>query len=445
VSDLLSEKKSMLVRVAWRNVIRNWRHSLASSLAIASGLIAVSLFDGFLKNIQYVIEDGYTTRAMLGHVVIQKPDAQNKLVEDFWNYTIPANEQQFIEDFLKQDPDVEKRVRFLEVKGLASSERNSAVFIGYGYDTKEGGEVRGEKWEWNVVAGKPLSRAPEGSILVGRAMGLTMDCTTPVKGWPLRLSGGYEPGERPFTCMRPRLQLSTTTEFMQVNALDLPVAGIMDAAFRETDLRFIAMSLKTAQALLDTDKISLVAVTLKSSKDVPAFLTRFNQQASAAGFKFDAMRWQEHNLGAILRGNNQILGVFRGLFLTIVLVIAVMSVANTMMKSVNERVREIGTLRSLGFYRKDINTLFALEGLFLGFCSCFIGVIVTIIASIVISRLGITFKAGLLSEPVFLQVKIVPLNYLLNSLWLIALAAVTAWYCAKRAANMIIADAMRFV
>ena len=73
-----------LTKLAWRNVVRNWRHSLATIMAIASGFMAVSLFDGFIKELNERNTDGYMTRGMLGNVLIVKKGSQENAADDQW-------------------------------------------------------------------------------------------------------------------------------------------------------------------------------------------------------------------------------------------------------------------------------------------------------------------------------------------------------------------------
>lgn len=438
---------STIARMAWRNVIRNWRRSLASSLAIAAGFTAVSLFDGFLTDIKSVSEDGYSSRGMLSDVLIQHKDAQNKIAEDLFAYSLTKDEQEFLDKIVLADPNVETRVRFLEVKGMISNGRNNAVFIGNSHDIKEGYVARAPHWHWNTIAGKPFSlTANDNVVLIGMSLGLMMDCTSDIDvNSVTQRGGGYVAAERPFHCERPRLQLSASTEAAQVNALDLEVQGLVDAGFREADKHWVQLPLTTAQRLLDTDKITLMSVRLKNNNQsqIDAFISRMNDASKAAGRQFDIMRWQDHNFGAFMRSTNQILGTFRGLFMSIVVIIVVLSVANTMMKAVNERIREIGTLRSMGFHRRDIRKIFTLEGFGLALVSCAGGLILTIILCLIVNNSGIRYKAGLLSIPIFLTVGMNPLTWFSNSVWLSLLAASTAWFSSRKAAKMIVADALR--
>ncbi len=89
--------------------------------------------------------------------------------------------------------------------------------------------------------------------------------------------------------------------------------------------------------------------------------------------------------------------------------------------------------------------MFTFEGLFLALLSCVAGLVITILLSFAINNSGITYKAGLLSAPIYLMVAFSPLVWLMNTIWLTALAAGTAWLASRKASRMVIADAMRHV
>jgi putative ABC transport system permease protein len=433
-------------RLAWRNVIRNWRHSLATILAIASGFMAVSLFDGFLTELHERNVDGFTARGMLGNVVVQKEGANESTMEDQWRYSITKEEQDFLEAFLKNDPDFLRRVRFLYMVGMVNAGPYNTVFSSYAVDVKEGGEVRGKRWYWYTTAGEPLDQVREPSASIGMGLGHLIDCESTYQGPSFLLEdGNYVAEKRPFVCKHPRVTLSATTEAAQVNAIDLPVSGLFDAGFRELDKRAVRIDLAQAQRLLDTDKISMVTVQLNHPDRRAAFMARLKQAIAAKGYKLQVDRWEDHPMTSYVMGGLQILHVFRNLFMTIVVLIGVMSVANTMMKSVNERIREIGTLRSIGFLRRHLVWMFSVEGAFLSLVACGVGLVATIVITFAIDHMGITYKAGILSLPINLKVRYSVTAWIVSATVLAVLATSTAWFCSRRASRMVVADAMRHV
>jgi putative ABC transport system permease protein len=131
--------------------------------------------------------------------------------------------------------------------------------------------------------------------------------------------------------------------------------------------------------------------------------------------------------------------------MVVVAAIGAMAIANSMMKSVSERTREIATLRSIGFHKRDIISLFAFEGLFTCLLACLAGMGLTLIVGGAVGALGITFDAGFLSLPIPLAVAESPGTWLLSASLLSLLAMGTSYVCVRRASAMRIADALRYV
>jgi putative ABC transport system permease protein len=313
--------------------------------------------------------------------------------------------------------------------------------MGSGIDEDEGLKIRGEKWAWNTIAGRPLKESEDGLMLgIGLAQRLGCQFSAQIRQ---NKDGSYVPGESPLQCPAKEFQLSVTTEHSQVNAVSIPPLGVADFQIREFNDKVLAMPLATAQRLLDTDRISRYSVLLEHESQISAFKQDFSEKAQAAGLDLETLAWIDHPLAAMSKGGGEILKVFRGLFLTVVAVIAAMSVANSMMKSINERIREIGTLRSFGFRKGDIIWLFSLEGLFLGLFSCLGGILVSALLAFVLRNLGLTFNAGVLSTPLPLNFSFAFRIWFGTAAGLSLITFCTAWLVSRRAAGMVIADALR--
>lgn len=435
-----------ITRIARRNVGRNWRHSLATLLAIASGFMAISLLDGFLSFLKTTTVEGVTKRSMYGQVVIHQHGATAAGYQDQWAHSLNVEEQRFLLDFIKSDADTAHYSRFLNMYGVATAGDQSGVFAGFGYDTKEGAAIRGENWSWTAVAGQPLDKANEPSISLGMGLAHILGCEAQENdGNFVRADASFEPATRPFTCKEPNVTLSVSTEGAQANIAALPVVGIIDVMMREVNRRMVQMDLTTAQQLLDTDKISFISVELKRPSLAKNFIVRLNAAAKSRGYDFEIMEWNEVPVAQPVIKALRLQEVVNHVFMSIVVFIVVMSIANTMMKAVNERTREIGTLRSLGFLRNHLILMFSLEGMFLALLACGVGLGMTLVASQLIQLVNIKFDGGMLSFPLTLTVNWVPLSWVANAILLTVLATVTACLASRRACGMVIADAMRHV
>ncbi len=430
-----------LIGIAWRNIRLHWRHSLAALLAISAGFISLSLFQCYMLNVEGIYDESYTHRAMYAHVLIEMSGAQKEGKQDPTRYELRKADQNFIENFLKQQPEFMMRTRVLNILGMITNGKVNTVFTGYAYDVAQGAKIREPHWGWDVSAGKPLNLSDDPNVIVtGKRLGTLLGCKATSSETILSKSGGYIPKERPFECTNPSLQLSVTTDSGQVNAMDFIVVGIRDAAFKEIDTRFVSMPLETAQKLFDTDGVSYYAVLLKDGSDAGKFAKRFNQAALVGGHDISATRWQKHNVGDLYNRSVEFLGIFRDFVVAIIVVIAGLSVLNSLVKIVRERQREIGTLRSMGFLSGQIVFMFACEAVFLSVLGSAVGLVVTLLVSIILNTIAFPYKAGMLAEPVPFQISISPTVYFWSAAFLCGVSIVAAIIPSHRTTRAKIAD-----
>ncbi len=440
-------KSQPLLRIAWRNVRKNWRHSLGSLLSIVVGYVAIVLFQGYLGDLENIQALWNEQRAMLGSVLVEKRGASSSEGrQDPMSFLLAPREQSFVEDFLRRHAsEVKVRMRILQVAGLASAGRSGVMFVAWGHDVEEGARLRGP-WTWNAVAGRPLQLAPPNSVLLGGRLGRLLDCQGPPVTTVVRPDGGFVAEERPFNCRQPQVQLAATTRTGQMNAVDPAVAGLFDAGLGELDSRFVLMPIALAQQLLDTDYISFYSVAVAgSTEDAGRFSGELNAAARQAGLDITATPWRQHMYGELYRRGMAVLGTYRVLVILVVVTIAGMSVFTSMLKAVNERVREIGALRSMGFRRRQVVRLFTLEGALLSAVSSLAGLGVGVLCVQAINRAGLTYNAGLASQPIPLTIGLLPSTLAGAMFFLSAVGVVAAFFPARRAARLPIADALRQV
>ena len=118
--------------------------------------------------------------------------------------------------------------------------------------------------------------------------------------------------------------------------------------------------------------------------------------------------WDEHAIAELYRRTQSILSIYRNLVVLIVVAIADMSVLTTMLKAVNERVRDIGTLRSIGFRRRHVLGLFTTESALLAAVSSCLGFLATWVLVRLINGAGISYSGGVAATPIPLTVNVVP-------------------------------------
>jgi putative ABC transport system permease protein len=436
-----------LVRIAARSVRKNARHSLGTILAIAVGFVALVLFDGYLAYLEQNQTEAIGERMMLRDVIVERPeaDAARYSGRPYEDSVLGEREQAFVDGWLAEHAaEIVARARCLYAWGSASTGRASAAFIAAGYDIADATRLRG-RFAWNTIAGRPLQREDENAVLLGRGLGALLDCEPDGRAPMFDGEGRPIAEERPFTCRRPRVQLIANTASGRLNAVDAGVAGIVDGGLVEYDSKYVDMPLAMAQRLVNTTAVSTYVVRLKEPSRRTAFAAALQRAADARGVSLVAMPWNAHSYAEEYRRVVKVLDIYRSIVATVVVLIAAMSVLTTMAKAVNERTREIGTLRSLGFLRRQIVALFAAEAAFLALAGTAVGAVLTLALTLVVNHVGMVYSGGLVSTPISAKVMIRPDAYLASALFLAALAAVAAIVPARHAAARPIPDALTHV
>ena len=227
--------------------------------------------------------------------------------------------------------------------------------------------------------------------------------------------------------------------------MSVTVRGVMESGIKEYDDRSLKMPLETAQALLETDEVSRIIILLNDTAQTDAALKRVQAIIAEHGLALEVRPWSE-----LAVYYHQVVSLFDGIFFfikSIVSVIVVFMIGNTLMMNVVERTREIATLRALGLTQREVGRLFILEGIFIGLLGAALSVAVGIGLAELINIHGLPMPPS----PGYTK------GYLAFILWdedvdlfwfTCALAIVTAVLAsiipAKRASKLLIAEAFRF-
>jgi ABC-type lipoprotein release transport system permease subunit len=126
--------------------------------------------------------------------------------------------------------------------------------------------------------------------------------------------------------------------------------------------------------------------------------------------------------------------------------IILIGVINTLRMTIRERTREIGTIRAIGMQKKDVRNSFILETFFLALFSSAVGTVLAFAAMWGLAQITIDAKDNPLSMLlVNSHLYFAPSVVGIIAYWVLILgiAVVTAWFPARRAANLSAAAALR--
>lgn len=420
-----------ILKIAFRNVRLNWHHSLVSLLSISVGFVALTVFDGYIKDIENAYVNIFSKRSMFGDIIVDSSLEENVLDVDALR--IGASSQKSIDDFLNSQESLKTKVRFLSIEGSINNSETTTVFSGFGYDVQQGAKMRTPKWQWDVIAGMPLDLTTQKRpILLGKDLGRALGCQKNGPAPRFALADGFAPEERPFQCSQNRVRANVTTASGQFNAADFEVSGLISQGFQEADSSYVLVPLEDAQKLLKTKEISFYTLALHDVNQSKKFIEAFNKASLQSGWKVKASHWKDHRFGDLAVRSMEFLYMLRNFIVSIIFVIVFVSVFSSLVKSIGERKREVGTMRSMGYPKPLIVSLFAGEGFFLACLGCGVGMLLTWLLYIAIDKARLPYRAGILSEPDRLRIVLTPEGFVQSAFLLCSLVALTATLATRR-------------
>lgn len=327
---------------AFSNLFRQKRRSLVTLSSIVLGGVAIFIFGGFVDYSFWSLRE-QTIRTNLGHVQLYKRGYLASGEATPLKYGITDYEE--IRRTLLADPILHPLIKTitgqLEYSGIISNYESSvSTFYTAVGIAPESSLLLGSLDR--LVLGSDLSRIDETGVTIGSglARGLAAGYDSPLDMLAINPAGGQ-------------------------NAMSVHVRGILKSGIKDYDDRILKMPLKTAQALLETTDVSKLIILLNDTEQTALAQARIEQVIKENNLQLEARHWS-----SLALFYHQVVNLFNGIFLfikTIVSVIVIFMISNTMMTNVLERTREIGTLRAIGLTEREVSRLFLLEGVLMGF------------------------------------------------------------------------------
>jgi ABC-type lipoprotein release transport system permease subunit len=412
-----------LLRIAWRNLWRGWRRSAVVISALTVGLVACLVVVGWSHGwVRQMVESAVATRLPLLSVHADGYQA-NPDVER----TIAANGQS-LADAVERFPGANASPRALG-DGLAQSARKSARVVFVGVVPERESRVSAVSRSF-VAGGFPeatqngVARSLPG-VAVGQALAEMLSLRL---GEKLVL---HAPGESGLGAFR--------------------VSGIFRTASQGFDKSTAFVRLEDAQRLLGLgDRVHEIAVSLANPRDLPALeaFARAELPRVTPNEKLEILTWRqrEQRLSAML----DLMQSTAWIAYAMVFAGMAFGIANALLMSVYERIREFGVLRSLGLPARELVYMVLLESLLLTLGGSALGVGLGIAAVSLMSHTGVDlamFAKGLaqfgIASRVYPELES---RDVLSPFWLaLVTALVAAIWPAWKAARLRPAEAVRHV
>jgi putative ABC transport system permease protein len=152
-------------------------------------------------------------------------------------------------------------------------------------------------------------------------------------------------------------------------SIEMLITGIVNSANPQVNNSMVFMNLDEAQKQLNTKQVT--DITVKT--DAFFKVKEYEPQIKAAAPNIQVYSWKKlsEDFTAMMTMKRK----FQGIFLLMIMVIAVVGIVNTMLMSVYEKKAEIGTMKALGFTDQEVSNLFLFEGFLIGLAGGLMGLI----------------------------------------------------------------------
>lgn len=346
----------MLYKLALRNIFRQRVRSVVTLAAIVFGVVGLILSGGFVQDIFVQLGEAII-QSETGHVQVFREGFREKGSRQPDRYLIddPAP----VAARIATSPlvrDVSSRLSF---SGLLNNGRRDLAIVGEGVEPDK--EARLGSF-LKMVAGRTLTDADDFGMIVGQGVAQSL---------ALRVGD--------------QVTLLVNTTDGALNTVDVEIVGIFQSFSRDFDARAVRIPLAAAQELLATPGANQLVVSLHRTGDTDGALAAIQAQLGGSGL--EAYSWKQ--LSDFYEKTLQLYDRQFGVLQVIILVMVLLSVANTVNMSAFERLGEFGTLQALGNRQRDVFRLILLENAFLGLIGATLGTVTGIVLALAISAIGI--------------------------------------------------------
>jgi putative ABC transport system permease protein len=347
---------SIMLKLAVRNVFRQKLRTVMTLSAIVLGVVALILSGGFVQDVYRQLGESLI-HSQSGHMQLSRAGFQEHGARSPEKFLIDRPEPliQHITS-IREVNDVMARINF---SGLLSNARNNWPVIGEGVIADKEAALG---THLQFVRGRTLEKGDLYSVVLGEGIAQALNLA---------------PGDR--------ATLLVTTAEGALNTLELEVVGVFQSFSKDYDARAMRIPLAAAQELMGTNGVNSIVVSLNRTDDTVSVARELRKD-------FDSVQLEIHTWRQLNDFYENTVALYErqfGVLQFIILVMVLLSVANSVNMGVLERVGEFGTMMALGDRSISVVRLVLAENVVLGVCGATAGVIVGVVVAAVISAIGI--------------------------------------------------------
>lgn len=397
--------------LAFRSIFRHKVRTGLTLSAIVFGVAGLILSGGFVEDIFIQLRET-TIHSQLGHLQVYRAGYTEEGRRDPYRYLIdrPGEIAGSLAD-ITQVADTLQRVKF---SGLANNGRADLPIIGEGVQPAK--ETR-LGTSFSIISGRQLTDEDAYGILLGAGVSKALQLK----------QGDY-------------VTLLVTTADGALNSLEFEVIGVFRTFSRDYDNRAVRIPLEVAQDLVGTVGAHTLVLSLKQTEDTDRVAGILRVKLSPQ--EFEIKTW--YQLADFYTKTVALYRTQFGVLQLIILLMVLLSVANSVNMAVSERAGEFGTLMALGDTRLDIFLQVIKENFLLGVLGAGLGVGLAAAIAWAVSEVGIDMPPPPNSDVGYtayirLVPEVIATAYAVGAMATVIAALLPAW----RVSRMHVAEALR--
>ena len=346
----------MMLKLALRNIFRHKLRTGMTLAAIVFGVVGLILSGGFVQDVYHQLGEAII-HSQSGHLQISRAGFFAQGMRSPEKYLI--DDPQTIAGRLRKHPAVAEVLQRVSFSGLISNGRTDWPIVGEGVEPEKEAALGSQL---KITSGRQLAANDTRGMLLGQGV-----------AHALKLS----PGDQ--------VTLLVSTAEGALNTIELDVIGTFQTFSADFDARAVRIPLAAARELLGTQGANTLVLALQRTEDTESAATALRKELDPE--RFELKTWIE--LNAFYENTVALYERQFGVLQLIILILVLLSVANSVNMSAFERVGEFGTMMALGDRGRHVFGLLAVENAVLGLGGGLLGVAIGIGLASAISLIGI--------------------------------------------------------
>jgi len=305
--------QSVIVKLAWRNLWRNYRRTIIMLLAISVAVWAMIFMIALMRGmVDQMVRDGIN--ALPGHIQVHHP---RFLDDPSIEHRLEVPDGKFASSL--DDPMVVGRTSRIRVPAMISSERDSRGVTLLGVDPA--GEIALGFDEASIIKGEFLADSSDKGLVIGRKLMQRLE-----------------------TRLGKRVVLMTQDPDNDVADRGFRITGVYKAKLESLEEQYVYASREVIQNLLNVgQQVSEIAILGTDYRDVSELEALVRSQAP---INTSVQTWQQ--LDPMQATMMAVMDGFVLVWIIVIFLALSFGLVNTLMMAVFERIREIGLMMALG-------------------------------------------------------------------------------------------------